>query len=540
MKSAHRRVIARADRARTAWIAALVCVLVAVVSPPARAQTQTQTQAGPPTVLPPEPISLPGSPAAPGLSLSPEAPPTPPAPGSHAPAFGTPSDPEAWVFRIGGRISGFGQVGIGRRPSYAGDSGSIFHTPPRSVGRVPIYAGPGATLNFQYANQTVTTFVSLEASLAATEWRGSYGGQYGPRIRTAYVAVNPPPIADLRLRIQVGAFPANYGAPGPWGWGLFGPVLAIHGYGGLATGNYELAPNLPVNVEYGLSGVPAVDEAYARGTYTDWPEAGLSTIVHHAHLGVSLENRYFAKLHLARATGRNQRRYLDDDPATPALEHRPDGRMDVAALEMRLVADPYGQLGITPVYWNFKNALSVHDGIWWGLDWTAGGREMTNKFLGPQSAGNGEIAAVSIEYDFSLRRVLFAPQSFDGNGQDLRVALAFLPYWTLKSADPSYDQTNGYFVGASLEHVILPWLSTIYYLFGESRDSATVDSSGIAQRGRWMAFSGTAGLALHSGWQSQDRIALAYSRYFYSSFTDNNPAMPLDHHVLTLGGSVAF
>ena len=181
------------------------------------------------------------------------------------------------------------------------------------------------------------------------------------------MAVNPPPFGDLRLRIQVGAFPANYGAPGPWGWGLFGPVLAVHGYGGTAVANYELAPNLNLYLEYGLAGVPAVDEAYARGTFTDWPEVGISTIVNHAHAGLSWRNKYFAKLHLARANGRDLRRFLDDDPATPAVEFGRDGRIDVAALETRIVADPYGQLGITPVYWHFKDAAFVHDGIWWGL-----------------------------------------------------------------------------------------------------------------------------------------------------------------------------
>jgi hypothetical protein len=48
------------------------------------------------------------------------------------------------------------------------------------------------------------------------------------------------------------------------------------------------------------------------------------------------------------------------------------------------------------------------------------------------------------------------------------------------------------------------------------------------------------GIALHSDWQSQDRIVLAYSRYFYTTFADNNPARPLDHNVLTIGASVAF
>jgi len=539
VKSWNRRSAARVVTTLAVWMGPALSALA-----PVAARAQTEAPASPPATESSEALSLPGSPAAPGVGLSPEAPPAPSAPGGRAPAFGTPSDPEAWTFRLSGRISGFGQVGLGHTPSYAGaegaPSGLPFHTPPRIVGRSPIWAGPGGTLNFQYGSQTIQTFVSVEASLATTEWRGYYAGQFGPRIRTAYVAVNPPPIGDLRLRVQVGAFPANYGAPGPWGWGLFGPVLAVHGYGGVATGNYELWPGLSLYLEYGLAGVPETDEAFARGTYTEWPEVGLSTIVNHAHIGLSLDNRYFAKLHLARANGRDLRLYLDDNPSTPQVEHGQDGVMDVAALELRVVADPYGQLGVTPVYWHFKNGLSVHDGIWWGLDWTAGGREMTNKFLGPQSGGTGQIAAVSIEYDASLRRMLAFPQPFDGNGQDLRIAVAFLPYWTVQSNDPAYNHTNGYFVGASLEHVILPWLSTTYYLFGESRKAAQVDINGHALRGQWTAFSGTVGLALHSNWQSQDRITIAYSRHFYSDFTDNNPALPLDRDVITLGGSLAF
>jgi hypothetical protein len=406
------------------------------------------------------------------------------------------------------------------------------------VGRSPIWAGPGGTLNFQYGNQTIMAFVSVEAALTGKEWQGYFRNEYGPRIRLAYLTVTPAPIGDLRLRFLAGAFPGNYGAPGQWGWGIFGPVLAVHGYGGTATASYDLTPSTQLYLEYGVTAIPGVDEAVVRGTYTDWPEAGLSTIVNHAHAGISLENKYFAKLHLARADGRSLRTYLDNNltaPQTPG-----DGRMDVAALELRWVADPYGQLGVTPVYWGFDHAVSVHNGIWWEMDWTAGGREMTAKFLGPRSNGTGKIVAVSAEYDFSVSRMLSYPKEFDGNGRDLRVGLACLPFWTVASADPSYDGTSGYFVGATLEHVLLSWLSTAYYFFGESRDAAMADVSGIARRGRWMTFSGTVGLVLHSDWQSQDRIALTYGRYFYSHFTDSNPARPLDREVLTLGASVAF
>jgi hypothetical protein len=35
-------------------------------------------------------------------------------------------------------------------------------------------------------------------------------------------------------------------------------------------------------------------------------------------------------------------------------------------------------------------------------------------------------------------------------------------------------------------------------------------------------------------------MELIYSRYFYSDFTDNNPAQPLDREVFTLGASIVF
>jgi hypothetical protein len=88
--------------------------------------------------------------------------------------------------------------------------------------------------------------------------------------------------------------------------------------------------------------------------------------------------------------------------------------------------------------------------------------------------------------------------------------------------------------------VLLPWFSTTFQTFGESRDAAMVDISANVVRGRWVDYSGTVGIVLHSNWQSQDRIVLAYSRYFYSKFTDINPASPLDREMFTLGGSVAF
>jgi hypothetical protein len=447
------------------------------------------------------------------------------------------------VFRIGGRFSAWGRFGIGREGNGGptGDDGPPLHTPAVIAGPDPIYAGTAATLNFQYGNQTLMAFVSYEVSLAGAEWEGYERAENGARVRTAYLAVTPAPMGAMRLRFQVGAFPAQYGAPGPWGWGMFGPLIAVKGYGGIASLDYDLPDNKILSFEYGLSAVPLVPEQFVRGTYTEWPEVGISSITNHAHAGISFSNKYFVKLHAALDQGRNFRRYIDDDQNTPnVVEKKPDGRMIATALELRWVEDPFGQFGITPAYWNFRDAMQVHDGIWWGTYWTAGGRDLTRRHLGPVSNGTGQFMAVSAEYDFSLSRILKSPEPFDGNGPDLRVALGFLPYWTLKTDDPNLKGADGYSVGASFEHVLLSWLSTTYRFFGESRDTAIGSIDDTFQRGRWSSYNLSLGLALHSDWQSRDRFELAYSRYFYSALADNNPEQPLDKEVFTLGASLAF
>lgn len=519
------KVTSRSRRGPSRLVAA-ACLLVSAL-----AQAQQKAVDGAPGSSPP-----------PGVGLAPEAPPTPPAPGGRAPSFGAPVDPDSWVFRLGGRLSAWSSVGIGRSSRVPGvsDEGTPLHTPPLVLGKSPIYGGTAATLNFQYGNQLLMASASYEVALAGPEWEGYHRAEYGPRLRTAFVTLTPPAVGAARLRFQVGAFPAHYGAPGPWGWGTFGPVLAVHGYGGIAAVDYDLSPSKVLSLEYGISAVSEVPEGFVRGTYTQWPENGLSSVVNHAHAGISFENKYFVKAHLAHADGRNMRSYLDDDGSTTEIERGRDGSMQVAALELRWVEDPYGQLGVTPVFWNFEDARSVHDGIWWGLDWTAGGREMSSKFLGTRSEGTGQILAVSTEYNFSVSRMLAYPEPFDGNGRDLRVAIAFLPFWTMSTDDPSYEGADGYFLGATFEHVLLSWLSTTYRVFGESRDSTVVDVAGRPRRGRAVTYNASLGLALHSDWQSRDRMEFLYTRYFYSDFTDNNPAQPLDREVFTFGASLVF
>ena len=156
---------------------------------------------------------------------------------------------------------------------------------------------------------------------------------------------------------------------------------------------------------------PEVPQGFERLTYTGWAEEGITTVVHHAHAGFSYQNRLTLKAHFAAARGTNERTWMADqaESATPDTHH--DGRMDVFVLESHLQMDRFGQVGVSGAVWQFRHGFQVHHGIGWALDWTAGGREMGNKYLGPNSRGHGLIAAIAVEYDVSLARVLRYPAS---------------------------------------------------------------------------------------------------------------------------------
>jgi len=473
--------------------------------------------------------SLPGSARPPGLGLSPEAPPVSPAPGGRAPSFGAPTEKDQWAFRIGGRFSGWESVGIGRRPENppSGYDGTPLHVPARTLGRQPFWAGAGAALSLQYGNSVISSTALFYARFSGKERQGYYTPQNGPSIGQAYLTVTPEPLGRLRLQIKAGAFVENYAGPGQWGWGIYGPMLAIRGYGETTNAEYDVGPNWRLYLTHGFMGVPGLPESYVRGEYNGWIETGISTFVHHAHVGSSYKNQYFLKLHYASAYGTDERRYLLTFLNTPPR----DGRLDTYVLETRWMGDPYGQLGVSAAYWKFVHAASVGDGIWWGIDWTQGARELINKFIGPASQGNGQLAAISAEYDMSLARILWYPRTFDGRAPDVRLAVAGLGYWTLASSDPFYERRAGYYAGVQIEAVMLSWLRATLQSYVENRNTAF---------GRWVAASVSPGIAFHSDWLSTDRIMLAYTRNFYSDAVDNNSALRLDRDVLTLGAYMTF
>ena len=507
-----------------------------------------------------------------GLNMSPEAPPVGPAPGGRAPSFGSPVSDGDWSLRIGGRFSGFEALGIGRRPEGCGTagctpqplqgySGTSLHVPPLVQGRLPFYPGAGATLSIQYGNPVVTAYVLYYARLSGADYNGYYNPQLGPAFGQAYLQVTPEAIGAWHVWWRVGAFVEVYAGPGQWGWGIFGPMLAVRGLGETTNADVDVNPDVHLSFKHGVLAVPGVPENFVRGDYDGWIETGVSEVLQHAHAGITYKNQYSLNLHYTSVQSADERIYLKT-----FLNGNPhDGRFDAYLAEARWLMDPWGQLGVTAAAWNFDNAASVGDGIWWGLDWTQGAREMIDKFLGANSNGTGKLAAVSAEYDTSLARILWYPRSFDGRGPDLRIAVAGVIDHTVATADPVFRNATGYLLGTEVEYRFSKFASLTFQAYGENRvgvacntpaGAATTAPSGgpvcyalltatgsnvyLETPGRWAVYSVNPGIAFHSDWLSTDRIVFIYGRRFYSSVVDNNIAMPLDRDVFTLGGYFTF
>jgi hypothetical protein len=491
--------------------------------------------------------TLPGSEIPPGLGLSPQSPPVPPALGGRAPSFGAPAEKSTHSLTLGGRFYGYEAFGIGRKPSATDPSysGTPLHSQPIFAGKLPYWGGAGATLNMTYSTPNLTAYATYYFRANGKEYQGFTDPALGPGFGSAYVQYTPDAINGLHLKFKVGALIENYGGPGQWGWGIFGPMAALRGFGETSAADWDVTRDLHLTLTHGVLVTPGVPEDFPRGEYNSWLETGISSWLHHAHAKLDYTQWHFL-LHYISARGVDERTHLQN--SLRSSEH-PDGRMDTYLAEVQMDSSPWGHLGISGGLYDFHKAASVGDGLWWAVDYTKGAGDMINKYLGANSNGNGKVAVAGFEWDFNVATMLWYPRSFTGNAPGLDVRVAGMITRTVQTDDPLFKDRNGYFFGLESDYKFTKLLFLTFKAYGESRAAnlnvVAIDSPGADPRRedmyrRFEVYSINPGIALHSNWLSQDRIEIIYSRRFYSGAADFNSAKPLDHHSIAVGGYVTF
>jgi len=332
----------------------------------------------------------------------------------------------------------FGFAGFLRAPMRVGFGGGDMHAQPR----VPdgsytdwqytnTQTGPWTELRFSYGNGRVSANVHL-AAYDVTE--GSYPNpQAQLGINESFVALRLPHLFGKHggLLWDAGVFSNRYGAAGRYSAGKYETYLfgATHVAGETVAAFWDLDDSFTVLAEHGIGAkleptplVPGLPDA----PFFPYPGDGEqgSTLLHHAHLGISYDRMLTLGAH-----------YLTSwtDDAEEADER--DGRLTSFGVDFRVTESRFGDgyigyarlLSTTPE--RLSGALEVLH--------TIAGWNVCEQYFPDSSDCNGSVDTVLFQHVFSLSRYLWYPKSFWGQGPDLLLSV-FGMYNKIASDDPAF------------------------------------------------------------------------------------------------------
>jgi len=470
------------------------------------------------------------NPTDPALGLDPTIPQVAALPGGVTPAYGQKSQSEGeWRFDFHGFITAPLAVGIGDRATILpGQSGTTLHTPPAVPDDLETFSHTGvvpttyAQLNFSEG----TSLVSANMSILARQANASTSflepaSQVG--VNDLFVNVLPR-WRNLRTEIFVGAFSSRYGATGEYDEGRYGtPLIArVNGIGQRIGARAALGKNWILLAEEGLAGQS--NKAGAAVTPDVWNSfanpSEASTFVAHGHLGVRGYGIATLGLHYLHAWSQDDRA---NNVVTGTNVNRslPDGKLDIAAGDLRITAGRFGHLYAAASYVNAKYVSTVSR-IVQVLN-TRGGPGLMANYLGPNSNGNGNLTIIGGQYDLSIGKLVSYPVPFSGDGPDLFVSV-FGMIAHVNSDDKFYDPNGRYYDGvtkwkAGVEgtYSVLPWLALsgrYDKVVNDTHDDcggvpcSTYDFSVVSPR-----------IILRTDWQATDQIVIQYSHWFNGANT---------------------
>jgi hypothetical protein len=535
-------------------------------APPPPQPPPPETQPLPPANQPPQPARLtedtqrdpgylPGYRQTPSLGLSPWTPSVGALPGGMTPGYGALMPPNEWTFQFTGFMNMSAQYGISTRPNPApGQSSTVFHVPPQTVEEYQSFVStatvPGnwVQMNFRYGNRDVS------ANLTLSTWNPSEPTTYyqlGSQnfLSNAFLTYNIPPLSKIRLRATVGYFFNNYGNLGEYTAGIYQMpyVGGVRGIGETLAGEYPLTPQVSFLLEDGIMGnrnghapigtPPANPNGSADPLFS-------SSYVHHLHVGVirKTETTLRAQVHWLVNWAQDDRPQYDvngnpftmDNLQTRGINevHIPDGRIDVFGIDAAMIHPTFGFLAVGASHIDARNSWPLRGLLTFGGE----GKDLTERWLGNDTQGTGQVDVAGINWSASLGRMLAAPRPFDANGPD--VALNFgAVVATTDTASPGFSGRTRYKFGADALYKFAPYLAVggrVDHVVPSSKDSSETFNV-VAAR-----------LVFRTDWQSREQIMLVYAKWLYgtnthpeySSLTSSLPLPRLDDQLIALNVNI--
>ncbi|MDJ0762781.1 MAG: hypothetical protein QNJ97_07295 [Myxococcota bacterium] len=406
-------------------------------------------------------------------------------------------------------------IGTGQDLESNGDSDTKLHVPPQIPDSSYMnwnftnnMGGPWTELRFIYGNETVAANVSI-ASYNITD--GGYRdltAQLG--INQSFVSLNFPKLFGSLggIVVNVGVFSNRYGAAGQYSADKYDTYLfgATHTAGENLRAFFDISDTLTLHVEQGFGGklmMAPFDGPEASYLPYGGPEQQGTTLLNHAHLGISYKDKLTVAGHFLMSFNTDATQIAETDP------EEKDGRLINVGVDVKFIEFFFGQgyLGYSHIMTKDLARLSgavelLHSREGWSL--------IDNYFhpadinLDPP-AGNGSIDSILFQYIFSLAKFLWHPREFWGQARDLRFSL-FSMYNHIKCDDENWNGvTDKLKYGGDVVYTPVSWLG-----IGARYDLVQPDLDNANK-----SFHVTSGmLFFHSNFISHEQLVLQYSHYF--------------------------
>jgi hypothetical protein len=392
---------------------------------------------------------IPGYQRGPSVGLSPHAPQNVPGlPGLFTPAFGSRLRGNDLRFEFHGYMQTAIRAGLGTRDTaLEGQKKLTLHGDPIVPGgsygwldHINSVPGPWAQLNFSYGNDDVQATAIIGAwSLGRSQDAASYQQLESQIWFNDVFLTYTPDIGTMGLRVLVGAYGDRYGAMAQYSNGQYGiPLIGqINGMGVTSTLQLPLEGDIDVAIEAGFKGdlnrVPVGILLDASSNFPR-PEQG-STYAAHAHVSATWKNITPA-VHYIRSWSQDDRYRPVDDPLTNLDDtvSQQDGSLDIIGADLRANMARFGYVYVGGMHAVGHDVVSMSNLV--QMLNSGGGYDLTERFWGFQSEGNGKLTVLGGEYTISLGTLLRYPVEFWGIGPDLLITL----FGIYAKADGACDQ----------------------------------------------------------------------------------------------------
>lgn len=359
-----------------------------------------------------------------------------------------------------------------------------------------------AEIYMSYGNGIATGTISLQGfNFADASWKEVIT-QFG--VAQAFVTLTPKlPARWARLRWKTGSFDNRYGASGRYDAGdletyLFGRT---HTMGEALLVDF-LVKDFTISVEHGI-GATRPDPQTANDARF--------TVLNHAHLGLSYQNKLRFTVHWLNAFAREAERINTPMPARGLA----DGRVDIVGPELRI---DWGRAGFWYAGFSYikadnvrsvSRAFEVIHSLGGGqFDFGLKGNYLSvlpNRLPNQgDGAGTGEIFTVLGQVEHSVQKILQGSK-FYGQSWDVILKVYFMVN-KVRGQDPDVDGILKAKVGTDLVYSALPWFG-IGTRFTRVQPNSRIPEQSFSVLSPRLIF--------RTNFITHESIELQYSRYFY-------------------------